>query len=436
MSMEVGLHDQLLVTCCIVLGLTAVPLAGGAAQPPAADNPVQQQTIDQKEKGGRGKFVSFKDGALILESNSGVLQVWSKIPDNSKTFKWDHEASKYEPVENTTAALTQVKAGTWVTVGDGKATIRIGAKKGQVTGTFVSYKDGRLLMIGKDLGESYTRKYGNNLHFNKFRDDVPIYESVDGGEYKMIGTANKLLGNVKEGTVLTVHGEGDDNITRVEMGVRKVPEPAPKPAAANVAPKERIVRGWFVSLEAGVLTVQNQQNVVRHKLPENVKTFVWNHDERRAKPVDTAEAMKQLKLLSAPISTLDAAEVETAETMMWRKAGIGLVVYISDDTVTIRIGENKTPSYVGNFVSFKDDSLCFRLKNPSPSFQKAYGDTVTFKMNETIPVYESIDGGEYQRIGTPRTVMSNVKEGTIITVYHNYKTETDEFYLILVGVKK
>ncbi len=36
---------------------------------------------------------------------------------------------------------------------------------------------------------------------------------------KVLGFANKELANVKEGTVITVHGEGDDNITVVQIGV-------------------------------------------------------------------------------------------------------------------------------------------------------------------------------------------------------------------------
>lgn len=56
--------------------------------------------------------------------------------------------------------------------------------------------------------------------------------------------------------------------------------------------------------------------------------------------------------------------------------------------------------------------------------------------NETIPVCESIDGGEYQRIGAPRTAIANVKEGSVVPVYHNYKTEADEFYLFLACLKK
>jgi len=106
-------------------------------------------------------------------------------------------------------------------VGNARSYIRIGAGKDQVTGTFVSFKDSRLLAIGTNLPESFTKKYGTTLQYNKFRDDVPVHESVDGGEYKLIGTANKMLGSVKEGTVITVHGEGDDNITLVQLGVPK-----------------------------------------------------------------------------------------------------------------------------------------------------------------------------------------------------------------------
>ena len=57
-------------------------------------------------------------------------------------------------------------------------------------------------------------------------------------------------------------------------------------------------------------------------------------------------------------------------------------------------------------------------------------------MNEDIFVYESIDGGEYKLVGSPRAAFGKVKEGTELSVYHYYKTETDEFYLILVGSKK
>ncbi len=185
----------------------------GGTNTPAPDN------ADQKDKSGYGKFVSFKDGTLTLKGNySGLL--WSNIPEKTPVVHWDDAANKYVP-SGTAEVLSKVEAGTWTTVAPNKELIRIGAKKGQTTGTFVSFKDDRLLMLGKDLGPSFTKKYGNQLHFHKFAAGVPVYESIDGGEYQPVGTAETVLPKVKEGTVLTVHGAGDDNITRIDIGVPK-----------------------------------------------------------------------------------------------------------------------------------------------------------------------------------------------------------------------
>ncbi len=186
------------------------------------DKPAPRQPVDQKDKRGWGKLVSFEGGTLTLESNAGELLVWHGLDETTETLRFDAAAGKHLRADSTADALGQAQAGTWTAVTDRRAKIYLGAKKGQVVGTFVSFKDGRLLLLGKDLGDnSYTRKYGNNLQFNRFCDDVPVQESIDGGEYKLIGTANKVLGDVKEGTVLTVHGEGDDNITLVQIGVPK-----------------------------------------------------------------------------------------------------------------------------------------------------------------------------------------------------------------------
>ena len=105
------------------------------------------------------------------------------------------------------------------------------------------------------------------------------------------------------------------------------------------------------------------------------------------------------------------------------------------NNVTIRIGEKKVP-FVGKFLGFKNDVLLFRVTDPNGPYPRLYGNVLNFKMREDIPVYESIDGGDYTWIGTPRTALVNVKEGANITIYHHYKTEDDEFYLVLVGVSK
>jgi len=199
----------------------AVVFCSLVAAQAAADEAKQRETVDQKDKHGFGRFVSFKDGTLTLESNSNTLIVWNKIPENIKTLKYEPEANDYKQVENAAAALGQVKTGTYMMVGDKKGFIRIGAKIDQVIGAFVSFKNDRLLLLGKNLPADFVKRYGLILNYNKFRDDVPVHESIDGGEFKLIGTANKVLRDVKEGTVLTVHGEGDDNITLIQIGSQK-----------------------------------------------------------------------------------------------------------------------------------------------------------------------------------------------------------------------
>ncbi|CAN5467001.1 hypothetical protein BH11PLA2_BH11PLA2_20850 [soil metagenome] len=192
-----------------------------AAQAPQAEK-AEPKKAAANEKHERGKFVAFKDGILSINANSGAT-LENKIPENTKVSVWNDTESTFKPVA-TAEALAQAKPGTWmvVSVSNQNVSIRIGAKKRQTTGTFVSFKDERLLMLGKNLGESFTKKYGNNVHFNKFRKDVPVYESIDGGEYKLVeGTPGKILPNVKEGTLVTVHGEGDDNITLIQVGEHK-----------------------------------------------------------------------------------------------------------------------------------------------------------------------------------------------------------------------
>jgi len=189
-------------------------------QPDRVPEKVAEKPV-QKGKNAWGKLVSFKDGMLTIRLNSDAL-VETKIPENVNTLVWSKEENAYKPVSSA-EALSQAKPGTWtvVNVSNENVTVRMGARKGSSAGTFVSFKNDRLLMLGKDLANSFTKKYGNNIHMNKLRDDVMAYESIDGGDYQMVGSANKVLGNLKEGTLVTVHGEGDDNITMIQIGMPK-----------------------------------------------------------------------------------------------------------------------------------------------------------------------------------------------------------------------
>jgi hypothetical protein len=200
--------------------LVAAAPTAVAEQPAIAAPPVPVEKMTQP---GRGRFVSFKNGELTLKSNSNSHLVWSNIPDDVAAIQYDATAAKFQPVSNAAQALEQAKPGTWtqVRMEGGKVALRIGERKQQTVGTFVSYKDQRLLILGTNLGSSYTKKYGNRVHFRRFAPNVPVYESTDGGDFKAVGSSESVLGKVKEGTIVTVHGEGDENITLVQLGVPK-----------------------------------------------------------------------------------------------------------------------------------------------------------------------------------------------------------------------
>ena len=226
-----GLMAAALIATLTLVGATrAEESRPDADRPPAASKPASPDKVPEKSapaadarpkaKFGYGKFVSFQDGTLTLKLNSGALAVWNNLSSATQVVSWDDAAGAYKPA-GTADVLGKVEAGTWTTVSDGATLVRIGARKGKTTGSFISFKDDRLLLLGKDLGGSYVKKYGNQVHFHKFADDVPVYESVDGGDYERVGTPATALPKVKEGTTVIVYGQGDDNITRIEIGVKK-----------------------------------------------------------------------------------------------------------------------------------------------------------------------------------------------------------------------
>lgn len=169
----------------------------------------------------RGRFVSAKNGTITVQAHSGEL-IERRYFRGLKTTVWNDAAAKYVPMD-AVAALKQAKAGTLIFIdgNDRNGTLRVGSRKVITSGTFVSYEQDRLLMLGTNLGEVYTKKYGNSVRFNRFRDDVPAFKSINGGEYRAIGLANDALRNLKQDTILHVHSEGDDNVTLVRIGESK-----------------------------------------------------------------------------------------------------------------------------------------------------------------------------------------------------------------------
>ncbi len=208
---------RFILTCRIVPCAVALLLLGVA---PWTLTAAETSTVtDQKEQHGFGRFVSFKNGTLTLRGNHGIL-VWHNLTDKTKVVHWDHAAGEYKP-SGTAEGLGKVEADAYVMVTQGRTLIRVGARKERVTGTFISFKQDRLMIMGKDLPDAFTKRYGSTLHFNKFPEGLPVFESLDGGSFKLVGPAEKVLATVKEGTIVTIYGEGDDNNTRIELGVQK-----------------------------------------------------------------------------------------------------------------------------------------------------------------------------------------------------------------------
>lgn len=204
----------------ILLGMAT--LLGTASWTPVVAQASIPDMIDQNDNAGWGTFVSFKNGALILKASAGALG-WANIAEPTKVFHWDNAARDYRPA-SPAEALSKVEAGTWVFVARNKTHVVVGAaKEGHTSGTFVSFKDDRMLLLGKDLPVSdFTKKYGNQLKFTKFAEHVPVFASIDGGDYTLAGTPAAALPKIKEGTLVTVYfGPSDGSFIRIEIGAKK-----------------------------------------------------------------------------------------------------------------------------------------------------------------------------------------------------------------------
>ena len=194
-------------TRAIVLAIGIVPAMIGAsgifsAQSPAAEK-AEPKKEAPKEKNEGGRFVSFKDGTLTLKTHTGTT-IEKQIAENTKASVWSHEEGVYQP-KGAAEALKLIKPGTVVGVQTAKdsVTLRIGAKKGQTVGTFVSFKDDRLTILGKDFPESFTKKYGNTVHFQ----NCTTQSGTAAGIWTK-GSANLTLQNGTTFTNLRSTGEG------------------------------------------------------------------------------------------------------------------------------------------------------------------------------------------------------------------------------------
>lgn len=195
--------------------LDLVPWSLVAAESPKSDQAKSTQSS------GAGDFVSYQDGTLKLQGAGGPL-VWTNVGENFKTFPRDEDGRPMQPVD-TIETLSKLKPGMAVRVNVEKSEITFGVDEA-THGTFVSYKEGKLTLIGRaeELGPGFTNKYGTTLS-PQIDPKTPVWESIDGGEFKQVGTA-EALNSVKEGTIITLRGK-NDRILSIQIGVKKKSAP-------------------------------------------------------------------------------------------------------------------------------------------------------------------------------------------------------------------
>lgn len=175
-------------------------------------------------------------------------------------------------------------------------------------------------------------------------------------------------------------------------------------------------KGKFVSFTNGVLTIDGMLRpsathaggtglIAWKNVDEKTKTYVAAGEDtgpdRGYKPAKTLEALQQAK----------------PGTLIFVGPWFGY-----KDRPGVFVGINPSRS-VGTFVSYtsgsKNSGLTLLGKNLAPgSFTKKYGNNLFIRgIPEDTPVEESIDGGPYQPVGTVKSVLKDVKEGTLVTVH-------------------
>ena len=193
----------------------------------------------------------------------------------------------------------------------------------------------------------------------------------------------------------------------VEAGVAVEPaQPANQSQATGDEQREAPVlkqgKGKFVSFQEGTLTLDGPAG-----------PLVWNHIDERTRAFLAAGEDIGKDRGYRPTATLEALGKVKPGTPVFVGSWFGY-----EQRHGVFIGVNRATT-VGTFVSFKDGSLSLLARERAGgSFTKKYGNSIFLRnLPPKVPVEESVDGGEYQSLGTAKEVLPHVGEGTLVTVH-------------------
>lgn len=293
------------VTFLCLLGVSTVSL-------PAAE----------QEKSGTGSYVSFVDGTLTIKGKSGLL-TYKRVGANYKSFENNEDGPGSNVVE-TVAALSRVLPGTVVQVDVEAREISFGLDH-RVIGTFVSFEDGQLNLLAAEAPKGFVAKPSGKITL-AIDPNIPVLESINGGDYKFAGPAGKVLKSVKQGEMITARSEYDPAIVEV------IQTGAPKRRMERYIGQSRgTVRGTFTSFKNDVLRIRGKA----------VTSLAANEYERviAARITDSTPIVE-----SIDGGAYKPADLESLKSL---KEGAAITIHKAEDIVLeVRIGVEKQKSNV------------------------------------------------------------------------------------------
>lgn len=261
------------------------------------------------------------------------------------------------------------------------------------SGAFVSYKGGTLTLKGKS-GLVVFEQVGENYK--------SFHNNENGPGSRLVNTVEALSGSVLPGNVPALSRVLPGTLVRVNVEDREI----------YFGLDYRVV-GTLVSYQDGKLVllaadvgpglVKIPTGKVSLTIDPNIPGLesVAGGDFKYAG--SAGELLKNAKP-GAMITARSEYDVDAIEVIEVGEPRRRMERYI---------GQTRGPER-GTFVSFKDGLLRIHGKGVNALAVNDYERLATRRIDASIPVFESIDGGAYQPVGVD--ALKSVKEGTIVTI--------------------
>lgn len=248
-------------------------------------------------------------------------------------------------------------------------------------GAFVSFRDGTLTIKGKS-GSVVYKQVGKNYK---------AYENNEAGPGSKLVDTVEALSRVEPGTVVRVLVEkriiyfGLDH--RVIGAFESYTDGKLTLIAANAPP-------GFIKIPEGKVTI-----AVDPATP-TIQSINGAHFHYAG---PAGEVLKTIKA-GTVITARSESDVDTVEVVQIGESKSRIERYAGQTRATIR----------GSFISYKDGILRLRAKGLRSRAINEYERLFNMRINDSIPIFESIDGGAYQPVNAD--TLKNLKEGMIVTV--------------------